>query len=59
VEVKVAERTLSPWLDHFQNQTRAEHAFQVVLDMPYVNADCFKQKRPVVVPARTLLSQLP
>jgi hypothetical protein len=25
----------------------------------YVNADCFKHKEPIVVPVRTLLSQLP
>ena len=31
----------------------------VVLDMDYVNADCFARRRgPVVVPARTFLSQL-
>ena len=41
-----------------QQQTRAPHAFQAVLDMPYVDADCFEKHEPVVVPARTLLSQL-
>jgi hypothetical protein len=49
---------LSPWLDHFQRQTKARHAFQVVLDMPYVDADCFAHHAPIVVPARTFLSQL-
>jgi hypothetical protein len=29
-----------------------------VLDLPYEEVDVFEQKRPVVVPARTLLSQL-
>jgi predicted AAA+ superfamily ATPase len=58
VEVKHSERALSPSLAHFQAQTGAKHAFQAVLDMPYVDADCFKHQTPVVVPARTLLSQL-
>jgi uncharacterized protein len=39
-------------------QTKAEHAFQVVMDMEYVNKDCFSYYEPVIVPARTLLSQL-
>lgn len=59
VEVKNSDRTLSPALSYFQQQTRAPHAFQVVMDMPFVNVDCFTQNTPTVVPARTLLSQLP
>jgi len=31
----------------------------VVLEMPYVGVDAFAEKRPVVVPARSFLSQLP
>lgn len=58
VEVKTSETTLSPALAHFQRQVGAPHAFQVVLSMPYVDADCFAHKSPVVVPARTFLSQL-
>ncbi|MDF9833949.1 putative AAA+ superfamily ATPase [Ereboglobus sp. PH5-5] len=57
-EVKHSETTISPALGYFQRETKAAHAFQVVLDMPYVNADCFKESAPVVVPARTLFSQL-
>jgi len=30
----------------------------VVVDMPYVEADCFAHRTPIVVPARTFLSQL-
>jgi hypothetical protein len=60
VEVKSSERTLSPALDHFQGETGVPHVFQVVIDMPYVGADCFAQgPGPIVVPARTFLSQLP
>jgi uncharacterized protein len=58
VEVKVSREELSPSLAHFQKQTGAKHAFQVVIDMPYVNADCFAHRGPMVVPAKTLLSQL-
>ncbi len=59
VEVKHRDRELSPLLRAFQQQIGAPHAFQVVVDMPYVAADCFAATGPVVVPARTLLAQLP
>jgi predicted AAA+ superfamily ATPase len=59
VEVKLSDTTLSPSLGHFQAQIGAPHAFQTVMNLPYVAADCFKKQRPTVVPARTLLSQLP
>lgn len=58
VEVKMNETALSPALRHFQSATRAAHAFQAVIDLPYVDVDCFSGSDPVVVPARTLLSQL-
>lgn len=58
VEVKKAETGLSPALAYFQAATKAPHAFQVVLDLPYVAADCFARSEPTVVPARTFLSQL-
>lgn len=59
VEVKASQERLSPGLAHFQAQTGAAHAFQVVLDADYVDADPFSRHDPCVVPARTLLSQLP
>lgn len=58
-EVKTRETSLSPSLRHFQLQTKAVHAFQAVLELPYEKADCFRVREPVVVPARTFLSQLP
>lgn len=58
VEVKTSGGVISPSLGHFQKRTGAEHAFQAVLDLPYVDADCFKHKGPIQVPLRTLLSQL-
>lgn len=58
VEVKQGDISLSSSLAWFQEQTKAQHAFQVVMNIPYVSADCFRLRRPVVVPARTFLSQL-
>ncbi len=58
VEVKKADEKLSPALGHFQAETGAPHAFQAIIDLPYVEADCFWAKTPIVVPAKTLLSQL-
>jgi len=58
VEAKKDDTSLSPALDIMQKQTGALHAFQVVFEEDYVDADCFKYKQPVVVPARTFLSQL-
>jgi hypothetical protein len=57
-EVKRGPERLSPALAYFQSQTRAPHAFQVTLELDYVEVDCFTERQPVVVPARTLLSQL-
>lgn len=58
VEVKTSETALSTSLRYFQEQTRAPHALQVVMDLPFQDADCFAVPAPVIVPARTFLSQL-
>ncbi len=58
VEVKASQDSLSPTLKYYQDQIKAPHAFQVVLDREFVAADCFARHEPTVVPARTLLSQL-
>lgn len=59
VEVKLRDATPSPSLAHFQAQLATPYAFQVIVDAPYVAADCFERPRgPTVVPARTFLSQL-
>jgi predicted AAA+ superfamily ATPase len=58
VEVKQSESRLSRNLAHFQAQTGAAHAFQAVASLPFVGADCFAESSPVVVPMRTLFSQL-
>ncbi|MGC8535483.1 MAG: hypothetical protein ACP5QR_08100, partial [Rhizomicrobium sp.] len=58
VEVKNGSRQPSSSLAYFQAQTQARHAFQVVLEKPFTPTDCFTRIDPVVVPARTFLSQL-
>lgn len=56
VEAKSSGKAaLSKHLQWFQEKTGADYAFQVGLDMPYVEADCFAIKQPVKVPAETLL----
>jgi hypothetical protein len=59
VETKHREKSLSPTLAYFERQTGCPHALQAVFDSPFVGSDCFTRHEPVVVPARTLLSQLP
>jgi predicted AAA+ superfamily ATPase len=58
IEVKQNKTSISRHLYEFQKSLKAEHAFQVVMDLPYVQTDCFSFKRPIIVPARTFLSQL-
>ncbi len=59
VEVKQHDESVSPALKYFQRQLDAPFAFQVVLDSKYIGADCFARPgAPIVVPARTFLSQL-
>jgi len=59
VEVKTSDAKCSSALAAYQEALRAPHAFQVVIDLPYENVDCFGFREPVVVPGRTFLSQLP
>lgn len=59
VEVKNSGKAgLSDALTYFQQQTSAKHAFQVALDLPFVERNCFAHTSPIIVPARTFLSQL-
>ena len=59
VEVKLSSKgKLSKNLAHFQKKLKVKHAFQVVFDMEYVSSDCFKYTEPIIVPARTFLTQL-
>ncbi len=58
VEVKKDYKSLSPQLYEFQKTIKTEFAFQVAMDLPFVQVDCFSTQTPVIVPARTFLSQL-
>jgi predicted AAA+ superfamily ATPase len=59
VEAKSNSDRLSPALKQFQEQLHAPFAFQVLQEADFVEADCFAARRqPVIVPARTFLSQL-
>lgn len=59
IEVKYGETALSPSLGYYQRLLGVPHAYQVVVDLPFEPVDCFSTAGPIVVPARTLLSQLP
>ena len=59
VEVKSSESAaINANLAWFQDKTGAEHAFQVCINMPFVDVDCFSVKTPIKVSAQTFLSQL-
>jgi predicted AAA+ superfamily ATPase len=58
VEVKTKAQGLSSALYRFQEETGAPHAFQIAFDLPFVGKNCFTEKGPILVPAKTLLSQL-
>ena len=58
VEVKASDTHLSPALKRMQDAIGVRHAFQVVLNLPYEQIDCFAYNAPIVVPAKTFLSQL-
>jgi predicted AAA+ superfamily ATPase len=54
LEVKKADISLSPDLAHFAKQLGTRHNFQLVLDLPAVEADPFmRDASPLIVPARS------
>ena len=59
VEVKSsAKHAISKHLYWFQEKTGAQHAFQVVMDLPFVDADCFAHEEPIKIPVESLLMRL-
>lgn len=59
VETKLSDnQPMSKTLIDFQKKLSVPHAFQVVFNKPYVDKNCFEYYDPVIVPARTFLSQL-
>ena len=60
VEVKSTPKgRISPNLEVFRKQLSVENIFQVTMEGDYVEKDVFQIKQPVIVPAKTFLSQLP
>lgn len=59
VEAKTSDTSISSVLGRAQRAIGARHAFQVVANLPFTEADAFDYTQPVIVPARTFLSQLP
>lgn len=58
-EVKHHEESMSAALRYYQDHLEAPFAFQILINAEYVDGDCFARPGgPVVVPARTFLSQL-
>lgn len=59
VEVKAdGHQGISKWLYYYQEKLKVPHAFQLGFDLPYVHKDCFSLHEPMIVPAKTFLSQL-
>lgn len=59
VEVKTSDtKELSKNLEYFQKKTGAKHAFQVICNLDYRSLNCFDYTHPIIVPAKTFLSQL-
>ena len=59
VEAKTSSNVgISRWLYYYQEKLKADHAFQIAFDLPFIDQDCFAIKEPVIVPATTFLSQL-
>jgi len=59
VEAKASgNKSMSKWLYYYHEKLQTEHAFQIAFDLPYVDQNCFAIHEPVIVPAKTFLSQL-
>ncbi len=59
VEAKSSSNNgISRWLYYYQEKLGIPHAFQLGFDLPFVDKDCFQYKEPIIVPAKTFLSQL-
>lgn len=59
VEVKSSMKAkLSKNLEVFAKQLQIQHVFQVAIHGDYIEQDIFELNRPVIIPAKTFLSQL-
>lgn len=59
IEVKTSRQAdLSTHLSYFQERLSVPHAIQVAFDAEFHDADCVRVNRPMIVPAKSFLSQL-
>ncbi len=58
VEAKVAQTNITKSMYYYAEKLKPAHAFNVVLELDYIDKNCFDYKEPVTVPAATFLSQL-
>ena len=59
IEVKLSDnKNISPALHTYTKALNPEFSFQVVMNMEYVDKNCFALPGTWIVPARTFLSQL-
>lgn len=59
IETKASgDKSISKWLYYYKDKLNVPYAFQIGFDLPYVDKNCFNIQTPVVVPAKTFLSQL-
>jgi len=58
VEAKRSKQPINKYLMECHRKLQTKYAFQVCLDMPFVGRNCFEEPGPIIVPARTFLSQL-
>lgn len=52
------EKQISKPLISFHKILNTNHAFQIVYNMDYIDADCFNAGEPLIVPLKTFLAQL-
>lgn len=57
IDVKCSQN-LSRSILRFQEQLQVPHVFQLSYKSTYVDKDCFSENKPVIVPMKTILSQL-
>ncbi len=58
IESKASNQNISKSLLYFANQLKPTYSFQSVFNMNYIGKDVFSLDKPMVIPVKTLLSQL-
>ena len=58
IESKASNKNISKSLLDFSDQIKPKYSFQSVFNMDYVERDVFQLDKPMVIPLKTLLSQL-